>query len=385
MQFANPLLDLQNRLNSNSPGPIHLQSNVIFSDRNIQKIFEKWQNEIKDFDEQYNLIGKKIKLFLGFYKSESSIHEKRLQDLCQGVSQNKSLEDLINIYHQFENNVQLSQSEAFLRDVIKCKFNSIQKQEYSVGFTWKVTNKTTNVVHYVVGTSHAASDFMVKNPLVIDAIKNTKFLIVELKAIKLFSFFTKIGRRFLGIKYTIDDEAVNLAHKKGNKISGLETLLEQIKIKNNNNLCKYTFTNNYKNGFTSIINLYKLIIKNNPFWNCSLELRYKQNKKLFKVQVSAYFAMEVWQKGDEKALSLNDIPDDLLRNRNRRWLNEASLTDCEGKKFKGLIEFFKKTNTSTSLAVGAAHCLGVEGIIPVLQENGFEIEKLIPTYLSCRE
>ncbi len=311
--------------------------------------YRTWKIERDQFKKKYkNSLKDKVKFFFKFYEKEWKEHNQKLKQICQSTSKKVTLKDIEHSYSDSISNKEL----AFLTSVIRCHGEKINERKDFVGFHWKVTNTTTGIEHYVVGTCHAATKNMTQHPRIKEAIQNTKILITELKGNKLFFVLRRLERLFTKslIKYAIDDELSRLAAKQKKKNIGLETIKSQIQMGSGDATLKY---------FSTI----KWIVRVTQF----------------KQQLSNYCSVEFWQNGNEKGMDLDEIPKTLLRDRNIRWLREVPCADTEGKKFKGLADLLQNTNTPICIAVGAAHCIGNEkqqGLICMFEKAGLKIERI---------
>ena len=73
----------------------------------------------------------------------------------------------------------LYSAEVFFKNAIQSHFNRLIENKKSTGFNWKVTNKKTKVIHYVIGTCHPATKNMIDNIAIQTALKNTKLLVSD--------------------------------------------------------------------------------------------------------------------------------------------------------------------------------------------------------------
>src|ERR1700733_290484 len=207
---------------------------------NIQKLrseFKSWEKEYDVIQKKYESLSifEKIKCYFGFYEIEGKAEAKeKMNDIYRGCIKKVSLKDLHEFF-DINNEVGVCSYkdplvEIFARKVTKCHFREIQNKEESIGFTWKVTNKNTNVIHYIVGTSHAATKKMTENPSIKEAIENTKMLITEIEGNRFIFFLRWLETLLTGSKTNccIDDEMTKHAMQKNHKIVGLETFMDQL-------------------------------------------------------------------------------------------------------------------------------------------------------------
>lgn len=175
--------------------------------------FRLWDNEISQFEKKYrNSTINKIKLFLGFYRKKLNEHKEKLNKFCAETNQHYSALNLYEKHKLLDKAVPLN--EVFLKQVVDCKLKAIKEREDSIGYTWRITNKKTNTVHYVVGTIHWATKHMIKNPSIKMAVENTKLLVTEVKASKLLLFVLNL------LSPAIDNELMKVALKRKNRTLG---------------------------------------------------------------------------------------------------------------------------------------------------------------------
>lgn len=87
---------------------------------------------------------------------------------------------------------------------------------------------------------------------------------------------------------------------------------------------------------------------------------------------------EKWQKGEETYFLSDNSEDSDLLERNLVWLNEAKLTDLEGKQYTGLVDLLKNSTTEACVAVGTAHLLHASDttLLKTLERENFVIKRI---------
>ncbi len=218
---------------------------------------------------------------------------------------------------------------------VRRKMREIESRENNLGFVYRMLNPQ-NVPIYLIGSVHAGTQAMAKNPHILSLIDQSKELITELEDswISRVSYWFQTINPFSRLKYSMDREWVAYAKKKGIRQVGLESLSDQVKINQRLN-------QTLNNWSTHVV-----------YTSQARETLKTPRDKL------RYELVSAWQNGDEAELNRIAIEtmhpamrQVLLVERNQKWL--AS----------GLLEKIQNTQQPLCVVVGAAHLFGPDGLL----------------------
>lgn len=224
----------------------------------------------------------------------------------------------------------------------KKAMKNIENSPKNKGFIYTVTNQD-GVTSYLIGTIHTANHAMTQNKQMIDAVTNSTELITEVGN----SLFAKMLylpiNPFNEIRYATDLHLTNLAEEKGIKITALESCWEQITI-----------------AFKGILSTFTTPVSSSR----GDDLRLHQPYGLHEL-------IQGWQEGDENNMSCaveNTTPPSMqeifCNGRTKAWSQT-------------LIDKLKTTKTPISIAVGTAHCIGIDGLAQEFNsEEGLTVERI---------
>lgn len=268
---------------------------------------------------------------------------KRLDELASKTAliYQKNLKSLVNLLNEADNFLR----KKFIELAIEKAISNIEKRVDNEGIIYQVTN-TKGTISYLVGTIHIGTFQMTKNSFIERAIKNSKELITEVGDF-LSSDILLMPSGDDNFGYMMDAYFTNFAKQHGIKISGLETLKDQLedekKIKEN------TLAE----------------LNHNPSFSPD------QLNRLGHLQFIAIELIEAWQNGDEDEFkflsSLGKIADNVRKEATKKWLSSGK---------NDLINKLKNTEEPICIIVGASHLLGKEGLVEAFKLGGLTVSKM---------
>lgn len=239
-------------------------------------------------------------------------------------------------------------------DIEKRIKRNIEYRKDVKGYTWEITN-THRQKHYLIGTIHLGNQAMIENPDIIQTVEKSDEFIGEVHEDFFNSLIYKIYslNPFNKLNKCLDFSIIELAKKKGASVKALETAFDQ------------------KSAYDKASNA----VHQNPFKKFFYD--YPSTQQYMTHHDENYECVDGYQEGSlENAIRVAKLMHNLYRKyhieeRNHLWLNGPNRMNV------GLIKHLRKNQSKvTCIFVGALHCIGSNGIIALLQKEGFEVKKI---------
>lgn len=227
-----------------------------------------------------------------------------------------------------------------LERVVRKAMDNIENSSKNKGFIYTVTN-AERITSYLIGTIHTANLAMSQNQQMIDAVTNSTELITEIgnSALEL-KFSTDHPSH--KIRFSVDLPLTELGIKNNITITALESINDQLTC----------FSNTVSKASITPITLYRT-------QQINTHAPYMKHETI-----------ESWQEGNEEKMK------HLLEKISHPVAQEMFVDGRTNNWSPSLINKLTMTKTPISIAVGAGHCVGNNGLVQQFRNAGLEVKQM---------